>query len=96
MPHTTPKEPRTKRINLRATPYQEKLIRAGAARRGGNLSDFILESACTRAEEAISDQMHFIASEAQWRALTKALDAPPRVLPKLKRLLSKPSLAESR
>ena len=96
MSHAIPRELRNRRINLRATPYQEKLIRAGAARRGENVSDFILDSACTRAEEAISGQVHFIASEAQWKAFTKALDAPPRVLPKLKRLLSKPSLAESR
>jgi len=26
---------------------------------------------CAKAEEAISDQVHFIASEAQWKALTK-------------------------
>jgi uncharacterized protein (DUF1778 family) len=91
-----PEEPRNRRINLRATPYQEKLIRAGAVRRGENISDFILESACTKAENAIADQVHFIASEAQWKALSKALDAPPRVLPKLKRLISKRPLAESR
>jgi uncharacterized protein (DUF1778 family) len=96
MAHMIPQEPRSRRINLRATPYQENLIRAGAMRHGENVSDFILESACTRAEEAISDQVHFIASEAQWKAFTKALDAPPRVLPKLKRLFSKPWLAESR
>ncbi len=53
-----PQEPRNRRINLRATPYQEKLIRAGAVRRGENLSS-------TKAEEAISGQVHFIASEAQ-------------------------------
>jgi len=96
MAQMIPQESRTRRINLRATPYQEKLIRAGAVRRGENLSDFILESACTKAEEAIADQVHFIESEAQWKASTKALDRPPRVLPKLKRLLSKLPLAESR
>ena len=95
MPRMIPQEARSKRINLRATPYQEQLIRAGAVRRGENLSDFILESACTKAEEAISDQVHFIASDEQWKAFTKALDAPPRVLPKLRRLLSKSPLAES-
>jgi uncharacterized protein (DUF1778 family) len=91
-----PQEPRSRRINLRATPYQERLIRAGAARRGANLSDFILESACSQAEDAISDQVHFIVTEAQWKAFMKALDAPPRVLPKLRRLFSKPLIAESR
>jgi uncharacterized protein (DUF1778 family) len=96
MAQLIPQEPRSRRINLRATPYQESLIRAVAMRRGENLSDFILASACTRAEETISDQVHFIASEAQWKAFTKALDGPGRVLPKLKRLLSKPPLAESR
>jgi len=89
---------RSSRINLRASQSQETLIRAGAKVRGVNVTDFILESACTRAEQVIADQTTFTLSPQQWKAFTKALDRPPMLHPKprLKRLLSEPSVAESR
>jgi uncharacterized protein (DUF1778 family) len=89
---------RNRRINLRASAPQETLIRAGAKVRGVNVTDFILESACTRAEQMIAEQTSFTLSPQQWKAFTKALDRPPMLHPKprLKRLLSEPSVAESR
>jgi uncharacterized protein (DUF1778 family) len=50
-------------INLRATSVQESLIRAAADKRGLSMTDFVLESACTRAEETIADQVHFVLSD---------------------------------
>jgi uncharacterized protein (DUF1778 family) len=85
-----------RRINLRATSTQESLIRAAAERRGISLTDFVLESACTRAEEAIADQVHFLLSDRQWRSFTDALDRPARVKPRLRKLLSEPSAPEGR
>ena len=96
MPTTHPN--RSRRINLRATANQENLIKAAAKVRGVNITDFILESACTRAEQAIADQTTFSLNPQQWKAFTEALDRPPLVhaKPRLKRLLSEPSVAESR
>jgi uncharacterized protein (DUF1778 family) len=96
MPVTS--EARSRRINLRANKRQETLIRAGAKVRGVNLTDFILESACTRAEQVIADQTSFTLSPQQWKAFTEALDRPPMLHPKprLRRLFSEPSVAESR
>ena len=81
-----------------ASAPQESLIRAGAKVRGVNMTDFILESACNRAEQIIADQTTFTLSPQQWKAFTEALDRPPMLHPKprLKRLLSEPSVAESR
>jgi len=87
---------RDRRINLRTTPQTETLIRAGAKVRGVNVTEFILESACTRAEQVIADQTTFRLSPAQWKAFTAALDRPPQPKPRLKRLLAEPSVAESR
>jgi uncharacterized protein (DUF1778 family) len=89
---------RNRRINLRASAQQEALIRAGAKVRGVNVTDFILESACTRAEQMIAEQTTLTLSPQQWKAFTKALDRPPMLHPKprLKRLLAEPSVAESR
>lgn len=83
-----------RRINLRATSTQESLIRAAADRRGISMTDFILESACTRAEEAIADQVHFLLSDKQWRAFNEALERPARVKPQLRKLLTEPSILE--
>jgi uncharacterized protein (DUF1778 family) len=93
-----PIQNRDRRFNLRATARQETLIRAGAKVRGVNVTDFILESACTRAEQVIADQTTFTLSPQKWKAFCEALDRPPLVQPKprLKRLLSEPSVAESR
>ena len=90
------KKSKDRRINLRATSTQETLIRAAADRRGISMTDFILESACTRAEEAIADQVHFLLSEKQWKAFKEALERPARVKPELRKLLTEPSILESR
>lgn len=87
---------RTKRFNLRATPKQERLIRVAAERQGQNVTDFILDSACEKAEQALADQTHFVLNEKQWGLFMKALDAPPRAIPAIKKLFSEPSVAESR
>ena len=79
---------RTRRINLRATDRQEKLIRTGAESSGVSLTDFILESACLQAEHVLADQREFAASPKQWKAFIAALDRPARVKPQLARLFS--------
>jgi uncharacterized protein (DUF1778 family) len=85
-----------RRINLRATSVQESLIRAAAEKRGISMTDFVLQSACTRAEEAIADQVHFVLSDKQWRAFNDALERPARLRPRLRKLLTEPSILEKR
>jgi len=93
---STSDETRTKRIHLRATPKQERLIKVAARRKGINVTDFILGSACEKAEQTLADQSHFVLNEKQWGLFMKALDAPPRVIPEIKKLFSAPPIAESR
>ena len=87
---------RTKRFNLRATSHQEKLIKVAAGRKGLNVTDFILKSACEKAEETLGDQTRFVLDERQWKLFMEALDRPPRVIPQIKKLFSEPSVAKSR
>jgi len=87
---------RTARFHVRATSRQAALIRAGAARRGVKLTDYIIDSLCVQAEIDLADQTHFVLPRKQWDAFVKALDAPPRAPAGLKRLFSRPSQAESR
>ena len=85
---------KTKRFNLRATNSQEKLIRVVAELEGRSVTDFILESACKQAEQMLAEQQHFLLSESQWKAFTKALDRPVQDKPRLRNLLSEPSILE--
>jgi uncharacterized protein (DUF1778 family) len=93
---STNNQTRTKRFNLRATPKQEKLIRVAAERKGLNVTDFILESACEKAELTLADQSHFVLDQRQWNLFMAALDQPPKVIPQVKKLFSERPIAESR
>lgn len=79
---------RNRRINLRATDRQERLIRTGAETSGVSLTDFILESACLQAQHILADRAEFSASPKQWKAFLAALDRPARVKPELAALFS--------
>jgi uncharacterized protein (DUF1778 family) len=92
----TPDLAKSARFHVRATSTQARLIRSGAARRGVKLTDYILDSLCTQAEMDLADQNHFTLPKNQWDAFLKALDAPPKASPGLKRLFSRASLAEHR
>ena len=50
----------------------------------------MLESALARADEALADRRSFGLNPTQWTAFLAALDAPPRPLPHLERLLKEP------
>jgi len=79
---------RTRRINLRATDRQEKLIRTGAETTGLSVTDFILDSACLQAEHLLADKREFVASPKQWKVFVAALERPAKIKPELARLLS--------
>jgi uncharacterized protein (DUF1778 family) len=85
---------RTKRINLRATDRQEKLIRTGAETTGLSVTNFILDSACLRAEHVLADKREFIASPKQWKVFIEALDRAAQIKPELARLFSETDVLE--
>jgi uncharacterized protein (DUF1778 family) len=87
---------KSKRFNLRATPKQENLIRVAAKRRGIDVADFIIQSACEKAEQTLADQTRFVLDQTQWGLFMNALDAPPRVIPQFRKLFAEPPIAKSR
>lgn len=93
MPATAGKA-RTERLNVRVTADQARLIRRAAKETQANLSSFLVESACLRAEEALASQQHLVYTAKQWDAFAAALDRPARHKPRLKALLSEPSILE--
>jgi uncharacterized protein (DUF1778 family) len=93
MPVTTQKR-RNQRLNVRLSSREARLIRLGAEHRGVNITNFILESACVRAEQEIADARHFELNSKDWRRFSQALDRPARAKARLKKLLSESTVLE--
>lgn len=87
---------RTERLNVRVTETQARLIRLAAKETRANVSSFLVESACLRAEETLASQQHFVYTAKQWDAFTAALDRPAQDKPHLNKLLTEPSILERR
>ena len=86
---------RNEKLDLRLTRNAKKTLQAAAAASNRSVSEFVLESALTRAEEALADRQAFALDAARWRAFLAALDAPPRPLPRLERLLKAPGFFDA-
>lgn len=85
---------KSERINFRASPDEERLIRLGAAKRGEKVTRFIVQSACAAAEMALADQKHFELAPAQFVRFTEALDRPAKANRSLQKLLAEKSVLE--
>ena len=96
MPATAARRKRTERFNVRLSEREARLIRLGAEQRGVNITNFILESACVRAEQEIADARHFDLTSREWQRFSEALDRPVKVKPRLKRLFAEPTVLEQR
>jgi uncharacterized protein (DUF1778 family) len=85
----------TKRFNLRATPEQVAKIRA-AVEIGNerSLTDYILTSALTIADQRLMDRTRLSFNARAYDAFLRALEEPPKDLPRMRRLLSEPSVLE--
>lgn len=83
--------PRSARLGLRATPHQEAVLRRAAELTHKSMTDFILDSACQAAEQALLDQRLFLLSTSQSQALLDLLDRPAQVNDGLRDLFSRPA-----
>ena len=87
---------RTRRFQLRATAKEENIIQTAAAHQGVNVTDFIIRSACEKAEQTLLDQTRFVLDNKQWKAFLAALDRPPKNKPRLRRLFTETHIAKRR
>ena len=85
---------RTERFNVRLSEREARLIRLGAEQSGVNITNFILESACQRAEEEIAEARHFELSAKDWQKFVRELDRPVRGKARLKQLFSERTVLE--
>lgn len=81
---------RSEKLDLRLTRSAKRTLEAAASLTNRTLSAFVLESALARADETLADRRAFVLDADTWKAFVTALDAPPRKLPRLQRLMTEP------
>lgn len=83
----------TAQIHLRTPPKTKFLLTLAAEHSGAtNLTDYILRAAVERAQSDLSNQQTFALKRDQWNRFAKRLEAPPRNLPRLSKLLREPDV----
>lgn len=65
-------------IQIRASASTKAILNRAAALRGQKLSEFMLDSARTRAEETILDQRLFALDDETYKAFLAMLDSPAK------------------
>jgi uncharacterized protein (DUF1778 family) len=91
----SPRPARSEKLDLRLTPEAKTTLQTAAAASHRSVSEFVLESALARADEALADRRTFGLDAVQWKAFLAALDSPPRWLPRVERLLKEPGFFDA-
>jgi uncharacterized protein (DUF1778 family) len=87
---TTSTERRTEKLDVRVSRSAKAKLQAAASASHRSMSDFVMESALSRAEETLAERRIFALDAEKWAMFQDALDAPTRPLPRLKALLEEP------
>jgi len=83
---------RSEKLDLRLTPQAKRTLQLAADAANKSVSEFVVESALARADEALLDRRQIFVSAEAYDKFVALLDAPPRDHPRLRRLLTEPSI----
>jgi uncharacterized protein (DUF1778 family) len=86
---------RTEKLDLRLSKSAKQTLQAAATAARKSVSEFVLETALSEAEERLADRRVFTLDGRRWEALVAALDAPPRRHARLERLFREPSVFDA-
>lgn len=86
---------RSEKLDLRVSSSTKRMLEAAASASNRTVSAFVVESALARAEEALADRQIFPLSKTKWAEFLAALDAPPRPLSEMQRLLTEPGFFDA-
>ena len=83
----------TAQIHLRTPPGTKSLLQLAAELAGtGNLTDYVLRAAVDRARQDLMSQQTFAVNKSQWQEFNRRLDAKPRELSRIRKLLTSPDV----
>ena len=87
---------RTEKLDLRLSRAAKQTLQAAANAVRKSVSEFVLDTALSEAEERLADRHVFALDRKTWDAFVTALDAPPRRHPRLERLFREPSVFDAK
>lgn len=90
------KAQKSSRLSIRASEHKKTVIARAARIRNTTLSEFIVENAYQTAQEVIAEQAQFTLNKKEWKAFCEALDAPPKDVPAIRKLLITPSVFDAK
>ena len=73
-------------------PLQKEVIARAAELKQTTVTNFMVEHAFSAAQQILADQTHFYLSPEKWDEFCAAMDAPPREIPELRKLLTEPGV----
>lgn len=85
---------KTERIALRASARERELLYEASRATDTTLSQFVLDAATTAAENVLADRTRFQVPAAQWAEFVELLDRPTLDKPRLRDLLTEPSVLD--
>jgi uncharacterized protein (DUF1778 family) len=85
---------KSERIDVRASIPVKQLLQEAARACHKNVSEFLLEAGISAANQALAERNRFKLDEEQWAAFQRALDAPVKSKPHLKKLLTEPGVLD--
>lgn len=88
--NSEPQKGRSKKFDIRWTEAEQDLIKQASALKKSTATSFIRENALAAAESIVCEQQRFVLTTEQWDLVDKIFSAPAKILPNLKKKLSKP------
>ena len=83
---------RDTKVQLRMRSLQKEVIARAAELKHTTMTNFMVEQSFNAAQHILADQNHFYLFAEKWDEFCAALDAPPKELPELRKLLTGPSV----
>lgn len=71
---------------------QREVIARAAELKQTTITSFMVDHSFQAAQQILADQSHFYLSPEKWDEFCAALDAPPKELPALRKLLTEPGV----
>ncbi len=83
------------KLDLRLSSADKRILEAAASISNCSVSEFVRDSALSRAHEMLADRRMFLLSQSKWAEFQSSLDAPTRHNPRMQRLLIEPGFFDA-
>ena len=85
---------RSDKLDIRISPEAKRMLQEAARERHTTISEFVIDSALSAAQEVLAERTRMGLTSKQWAAFMAGLDAPAQRHPRMERLLKEPAILD--